>query len=148
MNAPFKIPTQSETEPAERTFDLRSYLNFAWRHWMFIGAVTGIALIVGVIQLVRATPLYTASTQVLLEREKAPGDTSSDRYYDDGSMIENQLAILRSDSLLRRVVLKERLAATPATKDEQSASQPTSDEDAKMAEASSCKLPSMGCEVH
>jgi len=40
---------------------------------MFIGAVTGVALIVGIIQLVRATPLYTAGTQVLLEREKTPG---------------------------------------------------------------------------
>jgi polysaccharide biosynthesis transport protein len=135
MNAPFKIPTQSETGLMERTFDLRSYINFAWRHWMFIGAVTGIALIVGVVQLMRATPLYTASTQVLLERDKAPGDNGPERFYDDGSMIENQLAILRSDTLLRRVVLKERLAPTAATKDEQSASQPTSDEDAKMAEA-------------
>src|SRR5262249_17972933 len=122
MNAPFKIPVQSETEPVERKFDLHSYINFAWRHWMLISAVTGIALIVGVIQLMRATPLYTASTQVLLERDKAPGDMAPDRYFDDTAMIENQLAILRSDTLLRRVALKERLASTPPT--EQSAQQP------------------------
>ena len=80
MNVGFKVPTQFEPEPAERKFDLRTYINFVWRHWMFIGAVTGVALIVGIIQLVRATPLYTASTQVLLERDKAPGDTAPDRY--------------------------------------------------------------------
>ena len=109
-----KFLPRFETEPAERKFDLRAYVNFVWRHWMLIGAVTAIALIVSVINLVRATPLYTASTQVLLEREKAPGDTSPDRYsYDDGAAIENQLAILRSDSLLRRVVIKERLAVPP-----------------------------------
>src|SRR5262249_33113853 len=36
-----------------------------------------------------------------------------DFYRNDQSFIENQLAILRSDSLLRRVVVKERLAVTP-----------------------------------
>jgi capsular exopolysaccharide synthesis family protein len=96
---------------------------------MFIAALAGVGLVVGVIQLVRATPLYTASTQVLLEREKAPGDNTPDRY-DDGAGIENQLAILRSDSLLRRVVLKERLVEPPP-----SASSGTAEEDAKKVEA-------------
>ena len=41
---------------------------------MFIASVTAFALLIGVVYLVRATPLYTASTQVLLEQhEKAPG---------------------------------------------------------------------------
>src|SRR5437764_1121679 len=113
MNALFKVPTQLETDAAERKLDLRTYVNFLWRHWMFIGALVGVALVVGVIQLVRATPLYTASTLVLLERDKTPGDTGPEYRYDDGSAIENHLAILKSDSLLRRVVIKERLAAPP-----------------------------------
>src|SRR5262249_48850969 len=59
------------------------------------------------------SPFYTATTQVLLQAEKslAPTETSSDYYRLDFSFIENQLAILRSDSLLRRVVIKERLTA-------------------------------------
>ena len=41
---------------------------------MFIVSVTAFVFLIGVIYLVRATPLYTATTQVLLEqREKAPG---------------------------------------------------------------------------
>jgi capsular exopolysaccharide synthesis family protein len=134
MNVGFKIPTQFETETGERKFDLWLYINFLWRHWMFISAVTGVAFIVGVINLMRATPLYTADTQVLLEikREKAPGDTSYDPVYDDAA-IENQLAVLRSDSLLKRVVLKERLAEAPPPKP-QDASQLT-EEDAKKREA-------------
>src|SRR6266849_4764388 len=122
MNVGFQIPTRFETEPAERKFDLRKYVNFVWRHWMFIGAVATLALVVGVIYLARTTPLYTASTQVLLElkRERAPGDTSSDaNFYDQFAAVENQLEILKSDSLLRRVVIKERLAALPNSNEPQ-----------------------------
>ena len=36
MNVGFKIPSKVETEPAERMLDVRQYLNFVWRHWMFI----------------------------------------------------------------------------------------------------------------
>ena len=70
MNVGFRIPTGVDAEPAERKFDLRQYLNFVWRNWMFIASVTAFALLVGVIYLVRATPLYTATTQVLLEQRR------------------------------------------------------------------------------
>jgi capsular exopolysaccharide synthesis family protein len=82
---------------------------------MFIASVTVVALLIGTVNLMRATPLYTASTQVLLERhEKAPGlDGVNESRFDDLSYMENQLAILQSDSLLRRVVVKERLAGEP-----------------------------------
>ena len=109
MNIGYRIPTGVNAEPAERKIDLRQYLNFVWRNWLFIASVTAFALLVGVTYLMRATPLYTAATQVLLEQsEKVPG---SDTVVNDGrnsySYLENQLAILRSDSLLRRVAIKE-----------------------------------------
>ena len=116
MNVGFRIPTKVDTEPPERTFDLRQYLNFVWRNWMFIASVTAFVLLMAVIYLVRATPLYTATTQVLLERrEKAPSLDAAvdDVALDTSAYVENQLAILRSDSLLRRVVIKERLAPPP-----------------------------------
>jgi capsular exopolysaccharide synthesis family protein len=116
MNVGFRIPSNVETEPGERTLDLRQYLNFVWRNWMFIASVTIVALLISTVNLMRATPLYTASTQVLLERhEKAPGldGVVNESRFDDLSYIENQLAILQSDSLLRRVVVKERLAGEP-----------------------------------
>jgi succinoglycan biosynthesis transport protein ExoP len=112
MNVGFRIPGEVATEPQERKFDLREYGNFVWRNWIFIASVTALAFLIGVIDLLRATPLYTASTQVLLEQhEKAPGleaAISNDRF--DNLYMENQFAILRSDSLLRRVVIKEGLA--------------------------------------
>jgi exopolysaccharide transport family protein len=115
MNVGFRIPGQVETELPARTFDPRQYLNFVWRNWMLIASVTAFVFLIGVIYLVRAIPLYTASTQVLLEQpERAPGQ--QDAIINNGAPennMENQLAILRSDSLLRRVVLKERLAVPP-----------------------------------
>jgi succinoglycan biosynthesis transport protein ExoP len=142
MNAGFKVPIRVDTEPAERTFDLRQYLNFLWRHWMFIGAVTALTFLIGVIHLLRATPLYTATTRVLLERpEKAPTETSSiDPYFGDFAFIENQLAIIKSDPLLRRVVLKERLATPPPTSKEPQSTDPakenpTSAEDESILDA-------------
>ena len=74
MNVGLRIPTKVDTELPERTIDLRQYLNFVWRNWIFIASVTVFVFLISVIYLVRATPLYTASTQVLLEQhEKAPG---------------------------------------------------------------------------
>jgi polysaccharide biosynthesis transport protein len=128
MNVGFRIPTEPATEPSDRTFELRQYLNFVWRNWMFIASVTAFALLVGVIYLVRATPLYTAATQVLLEQRESPpslGGVVNDRR-DGESYLQNQLAILRSDSLLRRVVTKE-LAPPTSTKESQSAAQNTDD---------------------
>ena len=37
MNVGFKSPVTVGSEPAERGLDLRTYLNFLWRNWMFIG---------------------------------------------------------------------------------------------------------------
>jgi polysaccharide biosynthesis transport protein len=115
MNVGFRL-NKIDAESPQRIFDLRQYLNFVWRNWAFIVSVTAFVFLIGVIYLVRATPLYTATTQVLLQAEKSPAPTqsgSSDFYRIDQSFIENQLAILRSDSLLRRVVIKERLAVPP-----------------------------------
>ena len=100
MNVGFRIPTAVNTEPADRIFDLRQYLNFVWRNWMLIASVTASAFLMAVIYLMRATPLYTATTLVLLEqREKAPGLDAvvNDSRIDSYSYLENQLAILRSE---------------------------------------------------
>src|SRR5262249_42924501 len=89
----------------------------------FITSVTVFALLVGIIYLLRATPLYTSTTQVLLEQtQKAPGlDTMATDGRDSFSYLDNQLAILRSDPLLRRVAIKE--LAPVQTRDSQVAAE-------------------------
>jgi exopolysaccharide transport family protein len=133
MNVGFRVPIAVDAEPAERKFDLRQYINFLWRQWRFIGAVTVLALVVALVYLARATPLYTATTQVLLDprHEKAAGaDSILSEFQLDYAAIESQLAIIKSDSLLRRVVIKERLAVPPPV-----AKEPQGEQDRKSAEA-------------
>src|SRR6266851_5235517 len=136
MNIGFQTPMRLDAEPAERGFDLRKYLNFLWRHWMFIGAVTALALVVAVVNLARTIPLYTSTAQVLLDprREKAGGpDQILTEFHFDSAAMESQFAIIRSDSLLRRVVIKEQLAPPPPTQ-EQSPSQDVPEEETKQAQ--------------
>src|SRR6476469_5641252 len=106
MNVGFKTPIKLDAEPAERGIDLRTYLNFLWRHWMFIGGVAALALLVGIIYLARTTPMYTSTAQILLDpqRQRVAGvDTAalSDLQYDWASL-ESQLTIIKSDPLLQR----------------------------------------------
>src|SRR2546427_12033918 len=106
MNVGFRIPTSIEAEPAARMFDVRQYLHFVWRHWMFIASVTALVFLIAVVYLARTTPIYTATAQVLLERPaRAPTDSGSTHYYVVGhhSFLENQLATLPSDPLLPMV---------------------------------------------
>ncbi|HTV26230.1 MAG TPA: polysaccharide biosynthesis tyrosine autokinase [Xanthobacteraceae bacterium] len=105
----------------EQQFDLRETLSFIWRQWKFVLAITAIVMIGGVIFLLRQTPLYTATSEVLLDRphQKAPG---GDVFVNDAPLdvaaIESQMSIIRSTVLLRRVVEKERLAGQAPTPDQ------------------------------
>src|SRR5437016_4185753 len=101
---------------AENHFDLREILSFVWRQWKFIAAIAGVVLLIGVIMLMRQTPLYTATSLVLLDRqkEKAPGAEAILTDVNlDFAMVESQMAIIRSSIFLRRVVEKEHLVSDP-----------------------------------
>src|SRR5262249_8407383 len=113
MNVGFKSPVRLDAEHAERGFDLRTYVNFVWRNWMFIAAVVVLALLVGVVYLIRAIPTYTSTAQILLDPQRergtsAGGELVNSKAYDSATL-ENQLSIITSDQLLRRVVIKEQL---------------------------------------
>ena len=110
------LPNSADAGERQRGFDLLETLSFIWRQWKFIGAIATISFLIGVIFLLQETPLYTATSQVLLnaQQEKAAGAekilTDADL---DMAMIESQMAIIRSTVLLRRVVEKEHLVAPP-----------------------------------
>jgi succinoglycan biosynthesis transport protein ExoP len=105
---------RSEIGQNEQRFDLREALSFFWRQWKFIAAIIALALLIGLVLVLRQTPLYTATNQVLLERqhEVPPGGDaiSSGDTRLDLPMIESQMSIIRSTIFLRRVVEKEGLA--------------------------------------
>src|SRR5580704_19173736 len=112
-----KLQSQSpDTDRDAGGLDLHEIVNFLWRRWKFIAGVTALAALAGMIFLARQTPVYTANARILLDshqprpfrQDQIPWDLSNDY-----SMIENQMAIIRSVALLRRVVERERLVADP-----------------------------------
>jgi polysaccharide biosynthesis transport protein len=108
------LPTSVETNEFRSRPDLHQILGFLWRQWKFIASITALVLVIGITMLMRVTPLYTATAQILLERqrEKAPGTEAILATADpDTAMIEGEMAILRSTVFLRRVVEREHLIA-------------------------------------
>lgn len=115
---------------AEQRFDLREAVSFAWRQWKFIAAVTLLIVVAGTVLALKQTPLYTATSQVLLERQRElpPGGAESPGVNEprlDLPMIESQMSIIRSTVFLRRVVEKLGLAPPPADKPAPDAAAPS-----------------------
>ncbi|MHB2169137.1 GumC family protein [Alsobacter sp. R-9] len=122
MNKQFQIAANAlpEEPVADRSASLRDYLAFAWRHWVFIASIAGLSLLFGLVWLARAVPLYTATAQVMLDpmTERAPvqNNATPNVFFLDPAMIENQISLIKSDALLRRIVEKNRLYSVPTGK--------------------------------
>jgi polysaccharide biosynthesis transport protein len=97
-------------------FDLRDAVNFFWRQWKLIGGMVGLFIFLAALYITRVTPLYTATAQLLFDpwKERAAGQDVfiSDSVLDQ-QMLENQMMIIRSTTLLRRVVDKMQLTRDP-----------------------------------
>jgi polysaccharide biosynthesis transport protein len=116
LNRIEKFQENTASPEAGGGFDLRGALNFVWRQWKLIAGVAAFALIIGTVHLLRVTPLYTATAQLLLDprKEKAVGqDAIMTEVTLDLPTVESQIAIIKSSALLRRVVEKERLVNDP-----------------------------------
>ena len=100
--------------PPAQGFDLHEALSFVWRQWKFIAAFVGIALLIGVIVDLKQTPRYTATALVLLEPQKQPipGDEQSAAGLND-TIVENEVAVIRSTAFLRHVVERTHLVSDP-----------------------------------
>ena len=94
---------------------LQEALYFLWRRWKFVLVVTAFALVIGQVWLALQTPLFSAWTQIIFDptNEKlASGDGASQSTM-DSLTLDNQIAIVKSTALLRRVVEKEHLVDDP-----------------------------------
>ncbi|RBP07329.1 exopolysaccharide transport family protein [Roseiarcus fermentans] len=101
-------------EPA--SFDFLDAINFAWRNWKFIAGVAALAVLIGGLYIARQTPLYTATAQLLLDpnKEKAGAqDSMLAGFALDLPAIESQIQVIRSTSLLSRVVRQDHLVTDP-----------------------------------
>lgn len=98
----------------ERGLDLWEVISFAWRHWKIIACIVATTQLIGAIYILKEVPRYTAAAEILLEprKDRAPGEVISDVAI-DYSIVESQMAVMRSSVFLRRVVEKERLYSDP-----------------------------------
>lgn len=107
-----------DTSDGPHAVDLHDVVNFVWREWLFIVTILAATLVVGAVLLMRQTPLYTASAEVLLDskRDRLADPVQADIVVNFAE-VENQMEIIRSTALLRRVVAKLKLApgARPTT---------------------------------
>ena len=112
-----EIEKASSTSAAEGGgFDLREVVNFLWRQWKLIGGVVALFVFLCALYLARATPVYTATAQLLLDprKERAAGqDVFMTESMLDQMVVENQMMIIKSTALLRRVVEKLQLNRDP-----------------------------------
>jgi polysaccharide biosynthesis transport protein len=112
-----EIEKASSTSAAEGGgFDLREAVNFLWRQWKLIGGVVALFVFLCALYLARATPVYTATAQLLLDprKERAAGqDVFMTDTMLDQMVVENQMMIIKSTGLLRRVVEKLQLNRDP-----------------------------------
>lgn len=107
------LPHAVEQGPSEAVLDPREILDFFVRHWKFIASVTALIAAATLFILFTITPRYTGTAQILLgnQRENVLGQDSivSDLTF-DSSFVDSQVAVLRSRSLLHRVVTDMNLA--------------------------------------
>jgi succinoglycan biosynthesis transport protein ExoP len=107
---------RAEADADANGVDFGEALRLLQRRWRFVLGVAALTLIIGALYLATETSLYVASAQLLLEplRARAAGlEPTPNEVALDVTQIESQIAILKSTSLLARVVRKERLFEDP-----------------------------------
>jgi uncharacterized protein involved in exopolysaccharide biosynthesis len=81
---------------------------FIRRHRSIISLTCLVALVVALLYLVAAVPVFTASAELVIDSKAASGDAAS-----ASTIVESQIAIIRSEGVARAVVRKLGLAEDP-----------------------------------
>ena len=96
--------------------DLSWYVEVLLRHVRMILGAAGICLGLALFFVFLIVPQYTASSQILLDPRKqnvlGPEAISSE-FVLDAASVDGQIAIIKSRSLLTRVIEDEKLASSP-----------------------------------
>lgn len=107
---PLARPRRSEDDRV----DLRGLVRVLRRRATSILVVTAVALALAVAFLALATPLYTATVQILIDprdRHVLQTEVTPTGVGGDASLVESQVRLITSDAVLRRVVASEHLAS-------------------------------------
>ncbi len=96
---------QKVYESDEREIHLRDYFNVLLKRKLLIITILFFTVVVTVIKTFTATPLYTASSDVLIERNRGNRGLETDYYYSyEPEFLATQSEIIRSVNVARRVV--------------------------------------------
>ena len=101
--------TQHDTEQESNQFDIKSILNVVWgmRWWIFLSVF--IALVIGFCYIKSTRTKYTAGTTIMIVNRDNMGSAETALLKDitgitKNSKADNEMAILRSRTLMQRVV--------------------------------------------
>ncbi len=97
--------------------DVEALLSIARRQWIIVAAAVAAAVILGVVYVLTAVPLYTSSVSVLIDRnnsEVVQQLSTIGGVLDDEASVLSQVELLKSDTIALAVVDKLRLSEDPA----------------------------------
>lgn len=98
--------------------DLKELIRVMRRRRKIILLVAAVPVLLALAYGVLATPLYTTSTQILIDprdRRIVSNEVTPENLAADGgiAVVESQLLVITSDTVLRRAIVRERLDADP-----------------------------------
>jgi exopolysaccharide transport family protein len=97
--------------------DLREIARILRRHARIVAAVTALFIVLALVFVALVTPLYTATTTVLIDPRRASvldtGGQAPSNYGTDDTSIESQVSLIQSAAVRHRVVDKLKLTADP-----------------------------------
>ena len=100
-------------EEEEQDVHLRDYLLILRKRKSILFTLFGLVFLTTIILTYSATPIYTSSVEVLIERNRGASGLESTSYYSyDPDFLETQSTIVRSAKVARRVVDSLKLAST------------------------------------
>jgi polysaccharide biosynthesis transport protein len=111
---PTQISQQKDyfEEREEEEMHLRDYLQIIKKRQKVILAILGIVFFTTIIATYTVTPLYSASSQVLIERNRSNSGLEYQSYSYEPDFLDTQTEIIQSVNVARKVVEKLRLATT------------------------------------
>src|SRR3954467_15092600 len=98
--------------------DLKELIRIVKRRRTLILSIAAVPILLALVYDIFATPLYTASTQILIDprdRRIVSNEVTPEALAADGgvAVVESQQLVITSDTVLRRAIVRERLAADP-----------------------------------
>jgi len=106
---------EADGEPG---LDLREYWRILNKRKWLIASITGACIVIGLVYVLMATPLYTATVRLQIERNVAKivesgNVTPTENAVGDAEFLKTQYELLQSRSLAERVASMTRLADDP-----------------------------------